>query len=385
MKNRVSLMLVPLAVLAAGGVTACASSSSGASGGSYVLGAAFPLSGAAASFGKAYQQGIDGCVKLVNERWHLPKPVKVKYADTDGGETAKGIAAFTQLTTVDHASMVFSAYSSITTALAPLAERKHVPVMNGGSLSPSLANQAWVWNTVPFLNTELSASVPYVEGHLPALKKATLIYQDDVVGQEAIGIVRKAWDGDGRTLSTLPVTVTATSFTSQVDKVKAQDPDVIFLVYSGDSQAALIQQLRSAGVDAQVVGVSPLPTPSVLKLKDADGALFTLQAMNLSSPDEITTGFLRETHAQPGGGATVGEANYCNGVLMWADAAKRLVDEGKDIDGAAINEKFQNQGSIDAVGGTLRLLPDHTLKSAISIHRIKNGTFTSVATIPAGQ
>lgn len=384
MKKRVSRVLVPLAVLAAGSLTACGSSDSGSSSDSYVLGAALPLSGAAAANGKSYQQGIDACVKWVNQNGDLPKTVEVKYADT-GGETEKGTAAFTKLTTVDHASMVFSAFSSITTALAPLAERSHVPVMNGGALSPSLANQDWVWNDVAFLSSELSASVPYVKENLPDLRKATLVYQDDVVGQDAVDIVGEGWEGDGRTLDTLPVTVNATSFTAQVDKVKAQEPDVIFLVYSGDSQAALIQQLRSAGVDAQIVGASPLQVPSVVGLKEADGALFTLQAMDLESTDPITTFFLSELNAKAGQGAPVNEANYCNGVLMWAAAAQQLVDEGKDVDGAAVNEKLEKLGSIDAVGGSLELLADHTLKSDIAINQIKGGAVTPLATVPAGD
>ncbi|WP_033294816.1 ABC transporter substrate-binding protein [Amycolatopsis jejuensis] len=377
MKKRVSLVLVPLLAVSA---AACGAS---ASGGGYVLGAALPLSGAAASFGTAYQQGIDGCVKLVNERHDLPKNVTVKYVDTGVGETSKGIAAFTQLTTVDHATTVFSAYSSITTALAPLAQRSRIPVLNGGSLSPSLANQAWVWNTVPFLTSELSASVPYLMAHRPELKKATLIYQDDVVGKDAVGIVRKAWQGDGRTLDTLPVAVQAASFSAQVDKIKVRNPDVIFLVHSGDPQAALIQQLRAAGVTAQIVGASPFPTPSVLKLKEAEGSLFTLQSIDFSATDPTTAGFLRLTGAKPGQGAIVGMADYCNGVLMWADAAKKLVAEGKDVTGENLNEKFGTQGKIDAVGGTLQLLPDHTLKSPIAINQVKDGAFTTVATVPA--
>ncbi|NIH87107.1 ABC transporter substrate-binding protein [Amycolatopsis granulosa] len=383
MKKRSSLVLVLLALLGPGGVAACGSADSGSSGDSYVLGAALPLSGAAASFGTAYQHGIDGCVNLVNERRDLPKPVTVKYVDTGAGETSKGIAAFTQLTTVDHATTVFSAYSSITTALAPLAQRTRVPVLNGGSLSPSLANQPWVWNTVPFLSSELSASVPYVKERMPDRKKAMLIYQDDVVGKDAVGLVRQAWEGDGRTLDTLPVAVQLASFSAQVDKVKAQDPDVIFLVHSGDPQAVLIQQLRSAGVHAQIVGASPFPTPAVLKLKEAEGSLFTLQAVDFSAKDPTTTGFLRLTGAKPGEGAIVGEADYCNGVLMWAQAAKRLVAEGRDVTGANLNDKFGSQGRIDAVGGTLELLPDHTLKSPIAINQVKDGAFTTVATVPA--
>jgi branched-chain amino acid transport system substrate-binding protein len=257
--------------------------------------------------------------------------------------------------------------------------------MNGGALSPSLANQDWVWNDVAFISTELGASVPYVMENLPELTRATLIYQDDVVGQDAVDIVGSAWEGEGRTLDTLPVAVNATSFTAQVDKVRAQDPDVIFLVYSGDSQATLIQQLRSSGVDAQVVGASPLQVPSVVGLKEADGSLFTLQGMDLASSDEITRFFLEELDVKPGAGAPVNEANYCNGVLMWAEAARQLIEDDEDVDGAGINERFEDLGAIDAVGGPLELLPDHTLKSDIAINRIKDGRVTTLATVPAGD
>lgn len=383
-KKRLGLVLVPLIALGMGGLTACGASGSGTTGGEYVIGAALPLSGPAASFGEAYKRGIDGCVKLVNERKDLPNPVTVKYVDT-AAETSKGIAAYTQFTTVDRTSVVFSSYSSVTTALIPHTERGRVPVINGGALSPLLANQEWVWNTVPFVSTELAASIPYVRKHMPELKRAMLIHQDDVVGKGSADIVRELWQGDGRTLDTLPVALSLTSFSAQVDKVKAYDPDVIFMVYSGDPQAVLVRQLRNAGVTAQIVASSSFPAASVLELEEANGSLFTLQAMDFSSQDPTTRGFLRLTGMKPGEGMIVGAANYCNGVLMWANAAKQLVAEGKEVNGANLNEKFGRQGSIDAVGGKLQLLPDHTLKSPISINEIQNGAFTAVTTIPVAD
>ncbi|MFO7191507.1 ABC transporter substrate-binding protein [Thermocrispum sp.] len=380
-KKRLSLLLAPLVAL---GLTwpaaACGGGGSGAGGDEYVIGAALPLSGPAASFGMAYRKGIDGCVELVNESKDLPHPVTVKYVDT-GAETAKGIAGFTQLATVDHATAVFSAYSSVTTALIPLAERHRVPLINGGALSPTLANKEWVWNTLPFLSTELGASLPYAKEQMPDAKKAMLVYQDDIVGKGAVDVVRKAWRGNGRTLATLPLTLSATSFSAQVDKIKAFDPDVIFMVFSGDPQAVLVRQLRSAGVTTQIIASSSFPVPAVLDLKEANGSLFTLQAMDFASQDPMTKGFLRTTGLKPGEGVIVGAANYCNGVLMWANAAKQLVTEGKEVDGPNLNEKFARQGSIDAVGGKLQLLPDHTLQAPISIYKIKDGAFTPVTTV----
>ncbi|GII81047.1 branched-chain amino acid ABC transporter substrate-binding protein [Sphaerisporangium rufum] len=384
MNKQAARVLLPLAVVVVGSLTACGGSSgSGSSGGGYVLGAALPLSGAGASTAATYRQGIEACVKWVNENDGLPKKITVKYVDT-AGETEKGTAAFTKLTSVDRASMVFSAFSSITSALAPLAERAKVPVLNGGALSPALAGLDWVWNDIPFISQELGASIPYIKEKHPRFKKASLVYQNDLLGQEAVEIMKKGWTGEGRALATLPVAVNATSFTAQVDKVKAQAPDVIFMVYSGESQTALLQQLRSAGVDAQVVGASPIgELPSVLDLPEADGTLFTLQAMNFDSPDQITKFFLKEMNISAGEGAPAIPGNYCNGVLMWAHAAKELVREGKDVTGAALNEKFGAQGRIDAVGGSLELLADHTLKTDISINQIKDGKVTTLTTIPA--
>jgi len=129
------------------------------------IGATLPLSGDAAVWGNNTREGIELALQLVNGRGGvLGRKISVIFEDTEALPN-KGVSAYRKLTQVDRVEVVIDdSVSSVTLAMAPLAQRDHVVILATGATAPKIsdAGDGLTPFYVPTLIRELSAlSVVY--------------------------------------------------------------------------------------------------------------------------------------------------------------------------------------------------------------------------------
>ena len=114
------------------------------------LGAILPLTGPGAVIGTQQQRGIQLAVEQINAKGGvLGNPIEVIFEDNQA-KPDQSVLSFNKLVDLQHVPMIFSAYSGPTLAMAPLATRKKILLVNGGAQADKLADASpYLINTIP--------------------------------------------------------------------------------------------------------------------------------------------------------------------------------------------------------------------------------------------
>lgn len=368
---------------AAGLLTACGGSKSGSS--AYNFGAILPLSGQNQSFGSEFQEAIQLGTSYVNADLGLSKKMDVDYQDGQG-LPANSVTAMNELVNVNKSLGVFSGFSSVVSAIAPMANRHQSLVFNAGANSPVLSQLgSYVLNDLPLANEQIPAATQYVVGKL-GLKKWAVVYSDETLGQSVQAAINKDLPQAGGTVvKSVSVSSTATDFSSQVAQLRNTGADLIyFAVSSGTQIPTLAKQLRAAGVKAQFMSYGGTDIPVVLASPDAQGMLFTTQQVDLNDNNAATKYLVSQFKAKyPKQTMTTAQVNYFNAALIIGTALKKLEEDKKSVTGASVLQQIQAGHSYQVAGGTITFNSDGTTTTPIDVTKLQSHTESTVFTVAA--
>ncbi|RDJ21893.1 amino acid ABC transporter substrate-binding protein [Bosea caraganae] len=216
--------------LAAGAVSLLAIGLSGtASAQEIVIGAVLPLTGPAAPTGIEEQTGVQFAVDGINAAGGIRgRKVKVIYEDSQG-KPDQGVLAFNRLVDLHSTPAIVTAFSSISLAMAPLATRKKVFVVNPAAQTNKLATASpYLVNTIPLVADEVAVMTKYAVAKLG--KKAAIIYENAAAGIDARDDFKKAFvAAGGEILADEAVEFGQTNFRPTLLKVAAAKPDFVFI------------------------------------------------------------------------------------------------------------------------------------------------------------
>jgi len=168
-----------LAGFAAAAIAAFAAAAASAD--DITIGADLPLSGPNAQYGDIFSQGANLAIADVNADHMLSKTLVMDYEDSQA-LPQPGVVAANKLVSVVRVPYMLSAFTSVSKAIAPVAERSKTVAVNGGGVGPDLAELGdYFWNVIPLANYEVRAMVPYLVNERK-LKRLVLVYVDDPLG-----------------------------------------------------------------------------------------------------------------------------------------------------------------------------------------------------------
>jgi ABC-type branched-subunit amino acid transport system substrate-binding protein len=345
------------------------------------VGVIFPLSGPNAVYGQTFSLGANLAVKNINDGHDLPNPIKLLYEDSQA-LPQPAIIAMNKLANVERTPFVLSAFSGVTKAVAPIATRRKIVVINGAAVSPELAGLSpYLFNVIPLVNDEIAALMPYATSKLN-VKHLILTYVNDPFGQGALGALTQQCARLGCQTAAISVSPGATNFQAEVAKIRAGHPDAVYIASYGQQQNVILKQLRDGGVTARIFSYSGINLPDTMKLPAAQGLIFTTQYVSFDSPDPITKKFLESFRATNGNGApSFYSVNYYNAMLLFAQAAKWLSDKKEPITGENLLHAMHTIKTFQAVGGTISFQPDGTVRQAMQILRVVDGRPQVIATV----
>ena len=103
------------------------------------IGAILPLTGDAAKYGESAKEGIELAIKEINAEGGVKgHKIEIIYEDSQGLPTT-GVSAFQKLITSNRVPAVIGGlFSSVTLAIAPIANREHVVVLSPTSSAPAI-------------------------------------------------------------------------------------------------------------------------------------------------------------------------------------------------------------------------------------------------------
>ncbi|GHT73210.1 ethanolamine utilization protein EutJ [Spirochaetia bacterium] len=245
------------------------------------IGGIFPLSGPVAEYGVEAQKGILLAIEEINAAGGINGKQVVLISEDDEGDATKSVNAFIKLTTQNKAKLVIGSLTSgPTIAVSERAQAQGVVLMAPAASNPVVTDAGnFIFRTCfidPFQGT--------VGGQFAArtigAKRAAILYE--VSNDYSVGLQEnfvKAFTALGGTMAAVEVYNTGdVDFNAQLTRIKAANPDVVYLPeYYGDV-ALIAKQLRAQGI---TTGGIPVP------IVGADG----WDGLTGNAGDEVLNGY----------------------------------------------------------------------------------------------
>ncbi|MBI4451225.1 ABC transporter substrate-binding protein [Candidatus Woesearchaeota archaeon] len=240
-----------------------------------VFGAMFPLTGDATAYGEPLSRQLQLAVDEINTAGINGKKVEVKLEDSkcnpkDGATAAK------KLIEVDKVKVIFGgACSGETLGAAPIAEQAKVILISPSATSPDITNAGdYIFRTAP--SDAYAGKVAADKAIAMGFKKAAVVHETTDYAQGLKNTFQAVFKEKGEIVAVESFASDSTDFKTQLLKVKAAAPDVIYIVPQAPAKGVLlIKQLREQGIDTQLMTAEVLIGRDVVKEsgKDMEGLI----------------------------------------------------------------------------------------------------------------
>lgn len=249
----------------------------GGSGGKIPIASFCPLSGSGGAFGPGQQAGFNIAVKDVNEAGGTAGS---KIEGINRNTETKPSRAASKLKTVisnrNIPAFVGTWSSGVSSTLAPIAADNKIMQMGNGTTSPVLAEMGWrevggkklkyMGRTSPNDGMQGIAIGQLLNENLKA-KSAAFMHVDNPYGA---GLAKKAKQVfEGETTAMVGVAKQTSDYTSALDKVFADDPDVFVLIVYPANGESILKQWNRGGYGGTLVMSESMFLPDLFaKLSD---------------------------------------------------------------------------------------------------------------------
>jgi branched-chain amino acid transport system substrate-binding protein len=267
------------------------------------IGAVLPLTGEGAKYGESARKAIELAFSEVNAAGGIKgKPIQVIYEDSQG-VPQKGVSAFQKLITVDHVPAVIGdLFSSVTLAMAPLANQNRVVILSPTSSAPRITEAG----DYVFRNCASDVFEGRVMGEAArrrlGISTVAILYINNDYGVGIVDVFRKTFTAEGGTVvATEAFPQGATDFRAQLTKAASARPQAIYLVgYKELGQ--LLKQATELGIKARFLSTVMFEDPEILKVAGpaADGVIYSARAYDPASNNPTIRPFVSAYKARFG-------------------------------------------------------------------------------------
>lgn len=381
MSSRLKWILTALVVLlvVGGGILVWNSRpSSRASGDELVLGWMGPLTGDAAAYGRAIQNGSVLALEEAGQK--LPGTshrVRVLFED-DRAETALGRTVFKFLADrVTAPVIVQAAGSSVMLANIPEAQSRRIVYISPSCSSDRIrAGGDYIFRTWPSDDDQADYLADLVSKRLRA-KTAAVLYIDNAYGAGLAEAFRQAFMKSGGTVPIFePVQVGGTDFRAQLLRVKQAKPDIVFTPVQALEAARMMRQSRELQIESRFVADAVLYSQDFLASagEAANGMLISNLAWNPGKSPEAAD-FARRYTARFGSEPDIYSAAGFDNMRLLLQA---LAASGNAKDGAAIRDALLRLPVFQGVTGSIKFNSDGEVSLPYELNEVRDGKFVVV-------
>ena len=253
----------------------------------------YELSGAGASAGTNFKNGVELAVKEINAAGGIMgKKIEHSISDTQSNPgVAKGL---TSKAVDDGAFAIFGPVfsGSIMVSMAE-SRRAEVPNFIGGEAAAiTKQGNPYVFRTSFTQETAMPKVARYIANGLKA-KTVAVIYVNNDFGKGGRDAITKALDGVGvKVAADISTDSGQVDFSAPVLKAKQSNADAIFVYTNEEESARALRELRKQGVAKPIVGETTLTGQKVIELagEAANGAVAHV-GLTVDSPNPLMLKF----------------------------------------------------------------------------------------------
>ena len=248
-----------------------------------------PLTGGTAQAGQAALNGMQVAVDELNANGGiLGREVEiVSYDDKSSPEEA--VKAATKLVQVDKVNAIFgSLHSANVQAAGPVIEESKTLMVAGGT-SPTWLEQGWTYLFRSISNSSVSAKQLAAFADEQGFKKIAIFTCNDEYGTSGADGFKAACEEYGTEfVASESMTNGDRDFTGQFAKIRAAEPDAVFVWCLGDDLSAVTKQMRQSGITCPILGSESYTLPEILENagEATNGVYFAAQYLVYDDPEE---------------------------------------------------------------------------------------------------
>jgi branched-chain amino acid transport system substrate-binding protein len=306
------------------------------------FGAILPLTGPGAVIGTEQMRGIQFAVDKANAAGgvHGDK-IEVLFEDNQA-KPDQSILSFNKLVDLEHVPLIFSAYSGPSLAMAPLATRKKILLVNAGAQADKLATASpYLINTLPTIGDEVKIISKYLVGE--GKKQAAILFENDAAGIAGRDDFQKYFaEAGGTILSQEPTQFGQTDYRPALLKLADAKPEVMLVsITAGILQMA--QQYKQLGLKFTVAGTTFFADPQTIADPSAEGFVHT--QVRIDAPPELAAEFKQKF----GVDMEFFSRQYYNATQIVLTVADHLLAENKPLTGEAMHDELFKIGKFQGL------------------------------------
>lgn len=251
-----------------------------------------PLTGDAADYGRKMSQAAELALEERNAATDAAFKVTLVKEDSEG-KADKAVTAIDKLISQDKITgFIGEVFSSSSLAIQPKIDAAKITMISPSSTSPDLIGKTpFFFRTVADDATQAPVLAQFVATELKAASVAILYTKNDYSQGLAQSFQAAFEAAGGKVVASESGQQGDKDFKTQLTKIKAANPEVLFLPNYVAEIAQILEQAAGLGISAKIVSADGFSNTDILKVagKYAEGVFFT------AAPDakgDLTANFL---------------------------------------------------------------------------------------------
>ncbi len=345
-----------------------------------------PLSGDYAKYGVLMSQAAQLAIDERNAAkiFGVAKVVLVK--EDSEGKPEKATAALEKLLSVDKIKgLIGEVFSGASLAISPKAESEKIVMISASASHPDLTKgKKFTFRTTPSDGLQAEVFGRYVANELKIKTIATLYIKNDYSQGLAAGFKAVYEANGGKVVAEETGSEGDKDFKTQLTKIKAANPEALFLPNYVAEIAQILEQASALGLKVKLLSADGFSNPEILTLagKYAEGVIFS--GAPVAQATEKATAFADAYKKAFNMDADDFAKNAYDATNILLDGLKVAYDKAADADKSALNlDKDAVRDSVaatkdfDGVSGKVTFDGGDVVKN-IAINKVEGGKFVSV-------
>jgi branched-chain amino acid transport system substrate-binding protein len=233
------------------------------------------LSGGGATVGTNWKNGIDLATEEINAKGGiLGRKLEVTHADS---QSNPGVARAQVQKALDNEpyALLGPGYSGSVKVTAPLAAEAGITQIVGGEAAElTQAGNKFLFRTSFGQQSSMPKVAKYINDELKA-KSVAIVWVNNDFGKGGRDVIAREFARYGiKVAADLSTEAGQADFAADVSKIKAANPDAVFIYLNEEESARILKELKRQGVTAPLIGETTLVGQKVVELagEAANGA-----------------------------------------------------------------------------------------------------------------
>jgi branched-chain amino acid transport system substrate-binding protein len=225
--------------------------------GAIKIGGIFPLSGGAAVFGIEARNGILLAIDEINAAGGIDGKRVELISEDDENNPEKSVNAYNRLTAKDKVNVIIGSLTSgCTLAITSKAQAQKVVLITPAATAENVTNAGdFIFRTCFIDSFQGNAGGHFAAAGLGA-KRAAILYNNG--NDYSVGIkdnfISAFEEHGGEVVAAESYIGNDVDFNAQITKIKAVNPDIVYLPDYYSTVALIVKQLRAQGINTPIAG-----------------------------------------------------------------------------------------------------------------------------------